>query len=107
MKTKSNLGNDLKYGTLIDRPLRPVGRLLNVKSKGVLRVCRPQLLQKVRELKLLWPLEVDDQKPPSMDDVNFDRKITYHLHIVYMLVLVDHIGFSTFPASTTLEKTEI
>ena len=69
MKTKSNLGNDLKYGTLIDRSLRPVGRLLNVKSKGVLRVCRPQLLQKVRELKLLWPLEVDDPKPPSMDNV--------------------------------------
>ena len=45
-----------------------------------------------------------DNLPPEF---NFDREITYHLHIVYMLVLVDHVGFSTFPASTTLEKMEI
>ena len=30
--------------------------------------------------------------PPEF---NFYREITYHLHIVYMLVLVDHVGFST------------
>ena len=36
-----------------------------------------------------------DNLPPEF---NFDREITYHLHIVYMLVLA---------ASTTLEKMEI
>lgn len=82
-KTKSNLCDDLKYSTLIDRSLRPVGRLLNVKSKGdfinymlveELADKRLQLLQNFRGLKLLWPLEVDDKKPPSMETIVCSRK---------------------------------
>ena len=55
---------------------------------------RLQLLQNFRGLKLLWPLEVDDTKPPSMETIVCSREPST-LNVIY--VFMDLVQLPTSP----------